>query len=524
MNGVIYCRVSSKEQVEGTSLESQEVACREYATRNHIDVLKVFIERGESAKFADRTQLLELLAFCGERNNAVRVLLVWKVDRLARNVGDHFSIKANLLKKDIQVVSVTEPIDANPEGKLLETILAGFAQFDNDVRAARTLQGMKRKMQEGLFPWKPPFGYKTVTQPGDKKTKADVPDQPVFGLLQRAWQTFAKGTYTKAELLTLMTAWGVRTRRGVPLSKQSLDNMLRDPFYAGIIRNPWTNEEHMGRHVPMVTPEMFGIVQGIMTRRSKQRKPHTHLRPELPLRMFARCSNCEHYVSGSLSRGRSQYYPYYRCFNAGCPMPGNYRTQVVHDEFVGFMESITPRPSNIERLRGALAQAAKSRTAVTGALYDRRKREQERLKEQREEIIQMKLEGLLTNEEFLTQKTRIMSRLHELGAEFQTDPFVDGETLSRLDEVSEPLTNLAATWLDIPISLKQRFQQSILPVGFTIGKIGTAQTSCLFTLCYDFRTPKSNLVHPEGHTWNRLARELQEFVDIFRMVRDMESA
>ena len=329
MNGIIYCRVSSKEQVEGTSLESQELACKEYASRNGIEVLKVFVERGESAKFADRTQLLELLAFCQERKNAVRVLLVWKVDRLARNVGDHFNVKAGLMKQGIQVVSVTEPIDGNPEGKLLETILAGFAQFDNDLRAARTLQGMKRKMQEGLFPWKPPFGYKTVTQPGDKKTKADVPDQPVFGLLQRAWLTFAKGTYTKAELLTLMTAWGVRTRRGIPLSKQSLDNMLRDPFYAGIIRNPWADEEYVGRHVAMVDREIFATVQEIMARRSRQRKPHTRMRPEFPLRMFARCAECERYLTGSLARGRSQRYPYYRCFNAACTWPGNYRTQTV---------------------------------------------------------------------------------------------------------------------------------------------------------------------------------------------------
>jgi site-specific DNA recombinase len=161
MNAVIYCRVSSKEQVDGASLESQEIACREYAARNSATVVKVFIERGESAKFADRTQLLEMLAFCGNQANAIDCLLVWKVDRLARNVGDHFNIKANLLKQNIRAVSVTEPIDAKPEGKLLETILAGFAQFDNDLRAARTVQGMRRKLQEGLFPWKAPIGYRS---------------------------------------------------------------------------------------------------------------------------------------------------------------------------------------------------------------------------------------------------------------------------------------------------------------------------------------------------------------------------
>src|SRR6185437_7022119 len=154
MNAVIYCRVSSKEQVEGTSLESQEIACKEYAARHQLVVSRVFVERGESAKFADRTQLLEVLDFCGNRENRIEQLLVWKVDRLARNVADHFNIKAALLKIGVQVVSVTEPIDAKPEGRLLETILAGFAQFDNDIRATRTLQGMRRKIQEGLYPWK----------------------------------------------------------------------------------------------------------------------------------------------------------------------------------------------------------------------------------------------------------------------------------------------------------------------------------------------------------------------------------
>jgi len=119
MNGVIYCRVSSKEQIEGTSLESQEQACREYARSHNIKVLKIFIERGESAKFADRTQLIELIDFCRQNKGAVQVLLVWKVDRFARNVGDHFNIKASLMKYGVRVVSVTEPIDSNPEGKLM---------------------------------------------------------------------------------------------------------------------------------------------------------------------------------------------------------------------------------------------------------------------------------------------------------------------------------------------------------------------------------------------------------------------
>src|SRR5439155_11739320 len=97
-NGIIYCRVSSKEQIEGTSLESQELACGEFARSKGIEIQRVFVERGESAKFADRTELLELLDYCRKRKGELDVLLVWKLDRLARNVNDHFNIKATLLK------------------------------------------------------------------------------------------------------------------------------------------------------------------------------------------------------------------------------------------------------------------------------------------------------------------------------------------------------------------------------------------------------------------------------------------
>jgi site-specific DNA recombinase len=64
MNGIIYRRVSSKEQIEGTSLQTQELACRDYARSKNIKILKIFVEQGESAKFADRTQLIELIDFC----------------------------------------------------------------------------------------------------------------------------------------------------------------------------------------------------------------------------------------------------------------------------------------------------------------------------------------------------------------------------------------------------------------------------------------------------------------------------
>ena len=515
MNGVIYCRVSSKEQVEGTSLESQELACRQYASRNRITVLKVFIERGESAKFADRTQLLELLGYCCHRENAVQVLLVWKVDRLARNVGDHFNIKASLTRYGVGVVSVTEPIDANPEGKLMETILAGFAQFDNDLRATRTLQGMRRKVQEGIFPWKPPLGYKTVTQPGTKKTKPDIPDQPLFTLLQRAWHAFATGKYTKAEVLRLMTKWGIRTHKGTPVPKQSLDKMFLDPFYAGIIRDPWSGEEHIGRHIPLVSRDIFAKVQLVIDKRNRSIR-HQSTRPDFPLRMFARCRTCEHYVTGSLSRGRSRYYPYYRCAARPCTTPTNCRTQIVHDEFLRFLDTLAPKRAVIDQLFESVAEISQTRSNAERAMRERHSHEAERLKAQQQQLIQMRMENLLTNEEFAHQKSLLAKRLYEIEAMQSANPSNASDLARLAEEICDPLMNLPATWIDFPPMLKPRFQQLILPRGFAIGRIGTAQTGHFFSAFQQFELRKSALVAPDGQSWNQLTAELEEFAMLLR--------
>jgi len=515
MNGVIYCRVSSKEQVEGTSLESQEATCREYARRNGFDVTKVFIERGESAKFADRTQLLELLEFCRNRENAVEALFVWKIDRLARNVGDHFNIKANLLKQNVRVVSVTEPIDANPEGKLLETILAGFAQFDNDLRATRTVQGMRKKIQDGIFPWKPPLGYKTPTQAGSKKTQPDQPDQPLFSLLQGIWQTFATGSYTKTEILRIANSRGVRTRAGAPLTKQSLDNMFSDPFYAGTIKDPWSGEELTGRHMPLVSPELFTKVQEVISRRANAGR-HQSVRPEFPLRMFARCSECDHYVTGAFSRGRSHYYAYYHCFKRLCPHTMYRRTERVHQEFMDFLESKTLERKDLELLSDAISSAIHDRSSAARSLADRRERESRRLVAQQEQLVHMRMEQLITDGEFVVQRAMLSRRQREIDNSPEHVIGDEGKMLANLNVISEPLLDLGKTWISLAPALQKRFQQSILPTGFAVGRIGTADMSCLFSFLERSKRTKSNLVPLKGQFWNQIEKEIQAFSRIFR--------
>jgi len=89
MKAIIYCRVSTKEQAEtGYSLEAQERACREFALKNDYKILKAFIEKGESAKTQNRTELQKLIKYSVQYKKEISALIIWKYDRLARNLSD----------------------------------------------------------------------------------------------------------------------------------------------------------------------------------------------------------------------------------------------------------------------------------------------------------------------------------------------------------------------------------------------------------------------------------------------------
>ena len=524
MNGIIYCRVSSKEQIEGTSLETQEQACREYARSKNIKILKIFVERGESAKFADRTQLLELIDFSKENKGKINVLLVWKVDRFSRNVGDHFNIKAVLMKYGVRIVSVTEPIDSNPEGKLMETILAGFAQFDNDIRAMRTVQGMRRKLQEGIFPWKSPMGYRSRTKHDEKKMQPDVPEQPLFGLLVKAWKEFATGAYTKAEIRRLMTSWGVLTQTGKPISNQSLDNFFRNGFYAGILVDPWSGEEYEGKHMPMVSRQDFAHVQQIIKRRNRS-IPHQKQRPEFPLRGVVRCSDCLRYLTGSFSRGRSRRYPYYHCGYGRCDRRGkSLPTGNVQEEFEAFLEHVAPKQELVEKLADVMVQAAEERQTFVKTKKARLETELARLKREIQELIRMKAQGLLTDEEFIAQKSILTEQRTVLESRAIPERVSAEQIRGDITEITRPLTELKVTWRDMPDPLRRRFDHFLLPAGFVNQRIRTAELGLLFAVFGEFSEGKSTGVPLAGKMWNRVLLEIQEFLDILRRSRHQELA
>lgn len=224
VGAVIYIRVSTKEQTENLSLSTQLKACEEYCQRQGFEVLAHFREEGESAKSADRTELQNLLKYCRTHKGKVHFVVVFNLTRFAREKYDHFALRAHLKSLGISLRSATEPIDDTSTGKLMEGVLAAFAQFDNDVRSDRTRAGMRAALELGRWTFLAPIGYLNAPRSNGASLTIDPERGP---LVRRAFEDFAIGRFTQEDVRATVTRLGLRNRRRHKLTSQQFGKCSR---------------------------------------------------------------------------------------------------------------------------------------------------------------------------------------------------------------------------------------------------------------------------------------------------------
>lgn len=125
MKAVIYARFSSEKQNEA-SIEGQLRECMQYAEYNDIQVVGNYIDRAFSAKTDNRPEFQRMIK--DSYRHTFDCIIVWKLDRFARNRYDSAHYKALLKKNGVKVISAKETIAEGSEGILLESVLEGFEQ------------------------------------------------------------------------------------------------------------------------------------------------------------------------------------------------------------------------------------------------------------------------------------------------------------------------------------------------------------------------------------------------------------
>jgi len=315
VRAVLYCRVSTKEQTLNLSIPTQLKACRDYCADHGISIAREFLEQGESAKTADRTQLQALLAYCREHKGEVQALIVYNISRFARDRYDHVVIRAQLHKLGVTLRSVSEPIDDSSVGRLMEGIVSTFAQFDNDQKSERTVAGMQAALSLGRWTFKAPTGF---VNNASRLGPSLLHDDKAADLMRRAFEAIGRGEPV-SDVLRRSNAAGLTGARGRPLSLQTFRMLLRSPLFAGRIEIPKWGINCSGDFAPIVDEDLFRRVQVRLAARGKKAPRHVKDRDDFPLRRFLTCSLCERPITASWSKGRNSRYGYYHCAKcSGC--------------------------------------------------------------------------------------------------------------------------------------------------------------------------------------------------------------
>lgn len=469
---VIYIRVSTEEQVENFSLETQEQMCRKEAEKRGYDVIEVFREEGRSAKsITGRPVLINLLEYSRKNKNKIQAVFVYRIDRISRITADYLSIRKKLAEYVSSVISISEPTGDSPTEKLVETILAGFAQLDNDIRSERSRNGLRARFLSGMIvTGSVPLGY--IIQAGYA-----VKNPKSWDCMKKAWNLMSSGTKSLSEMADIMNEWGLRHVRGkkeYPLLRQRVNELFRNKFYMGILTSNTYKEEVRGQYVPMITEEQFYKVQAILDGRNPNKvamAKRNHVNPDFPLRRIIRCTNCGFGLTGGWSKGRNTKYKYYRC---GKPCNGkSIKIEELENALINLLKEATPKKECLNLFIHYLYKAYHARFSRLLKIKNKADEEIARLKDLRKQLVQKNLSGVYSDEIFKEQNADIENQITQALIS-KDDATMDKYNIDKItDFMKTLLADLGETYRRSNLDQAKLLLGSIFPEGLAWSYNGT---------------------------------------------------
>ena len=288
---VIYLRVSTAKQAdkdvdpEGYSIPAQRDACLYKARELGAEVVDTYIDRGASAKTANRPQFQVMIGRIKELRDVDYVILD-KVNRFARNRRDDANVLFELNAAGCELISVKENINATPAGRLLHGIMASYAEYESANNGAEAIKGMTKKAQVGGTPGRAPIGYRNEPKVIEGRVVNVVALDPERAPhIQWAFAQYATGQWTLNTLSEALAARGLRAipqgdRPSRPLARSMVGHLLTNRYYLGIVT--FRGVEYPGRHDQLVSQELFDRVQEVLKLHGRSgerdRKHHHYLK------------------------------------------------------------------------------------------------------------------------------------------------------------------------------------------------------------------------------------------------------
>lgn len=431
--GILYLRVSSKEQEDNFSLDAQEKLGRAYAERNHIEIVRIW--RGAESAWGkkERSKFNQMLGFV-KRHSEVKNVIFDIADRMTRNDFDKLKIQ-ELVKKYHKVIHFSRTNkcynneSSSDEEFMLDIEVAAAKKMSNDI-SRKTKMGMQEKAEQGIYPTNTPIGYINK----DRGIAVDPVNGP---LVVQIFQKMASGGYSVRALAEEMFALGLRHKtRQSKISKATIDRVIKNPFYYGDF--VWGKKQYHGTHKPLVSKKLWDEANAKL---SGNHRPYM-TKQSFPFKGLLRCGECDCTILGQKAKKK---YTYYRCsFSKGPHKHGGYLSEsALASKFSYIVDAVVLPPELAEWLKEALKQLVEQKEAVSEQQRKTLEREYQEMQAKLSRIYDYRLEGVGTPEQWNRKEdeinanmAQVQSALHAMGADA-------GQVVKQGTETVELVENLS---------------------------------------------------------------------------------
>ncbi len=456
---VALARVSSREQErEGFSLQVQEDALRRYATTSGGEIVRLFRIAETASKTDERTTYKELIVYAKKHAEELDGLLFYKVDRAARNLFDYVELERLESEYHLPFISVSQPTENNPAGRMMRRTLANMASFYTEQQSVDVREGLARRVQEGWFVGKAPYGYRNIRKDGRCVSEVDA---AAAATVRRVFHLYAYQPLTLDALRDRLHHEGVTYRPSSPsFNRTKLHAMLTDRSYIGEI--PFKNQWYPGKQEPLVDRATWDRVQALLGDKVYHAHQMTYAGDAMT------CAHCGRAITGERKTKRTksgdQHYVYYRC--SGYTAPGHPRIRVTEAELDRQVLALFGRmriedPEVRDWFRAVLALQTRDAQSDARAQREELQRQASLLVAQQDRLLNLRLGEDVDQDTFARKHTELRDRLASIKLQLDVLDRSHDETAELAVKAFELSQTLQNTWVLADYATKRRILEIV---------------------------------------------------------------
>ncbi len=462
---VYYGRVSTEEQaLTGYSLDMQKEKCLEWAKNNDCEIVEFFEDRGKSGSSYKNLKSLQALNKY-IRKNRIQCVIVWKIDRLSRNIADFYAhTYKNLSDLEMTLYSVTDPItDLMNDSQTVLGCLLGVATDEVLNTKKRTKATMLHRAQQGYLMGKAPIGYLNKQVNGHGIIVKDEKNAPH---IVKIFSLYGSGQHTMKSISLEVYKDGFHDKNGKPYTARKIEHILKNIVYTGKIKygknEDGTDRIIQGKHEPIVPLSLFNKVQSLRRNDGQPYATHT----DKTYSKMIRCT-CGCFLTGYHSKGahNSGDYIYYKCHNrkqAHIHIKG-IKQETLDETFNSIFAEIHIPKKVVELIKPKLVKALDEIYSTENQVYMSNAKRLTELNTLMKTSNEERLLGCshLSNEEFDRQMQEWQDEKIMLSENNKTAAKVNKTVYSNIDTLMKFLSNIGDTYKNASIENKQRLLRMV---------------------------------------------------------------